>query len=345
MADYSNLLRGGGLSAAERPKKNKGKNRIFIFVTLCCAVLICIWIYLKITRSSTKPVTENKTVIVPENKKNEIPTTTGETPPVKSELKKTAVNLSISLKTLNEVKENLAQAEQAISKDEFVTAKQHSLKILESGLKEGDEYWEKASAILGEANTGIYMHDVPAPNKKLYTIQEGDSLIRIAKRFNTTVESIQKSNNLDQTNPIIFPGKTLYIYTGDWSVKVSKSKFRLYLFDGKSLFKVYRIGIGKQGRTPSGLFEISTKQKEPIWYNEGKAIPFGSKENVLGTRWMALKPTGDTNQNLRGYGIHGTWQPDSVGTQSSNGCIRMKNEEVEELYSILPYRTEVLIAD
>ena len=117
------------------------------------------------------------------------------------------------------------------------------------------------------------------------------------------------------------------------------------MYDGKNLFKVYKVGIGRQGRTPSGKFIIRTKQKEPIWYNEGKAIQYGSKENVLGTRWMALKPIGNTNQNLRGYGIHGTWQPETIGTRSSNGCIRMKNEEVNELFSILPYKTEVIISD
>jgi lipoprotein-anchoring transpeptidase ErfK/SrfK len=60
---------------------------------------------------------------------------------------------------------------------------------------------------------------------------------------------------------------------------------------------------------------------------------------------MALTPTGDTDKNLSGYGIHGTWLPETIGTESSNGCIRMKNEEVNELYSILPYKTEVTIED
>lgn len=342
MADYSNLFRGGGVSQAGRPKVKKGKNRILIFIILCCVALISIWLYQKVSGSSdTKKMAEVE--FVEEAKPL---TSTPITIPIETkttEVKKVAQKLSISPKTLLEVKEDLEKAKEAINKDEFVAAKNYALKILGSGLNEGDEYWEKAADILGEANTGIYINDVPAPNKKLYTIQDGDSLIRIAKRFKTTVEAIQKSNSLDPTNPTIFPGKTLYIYTGEWTVQISKSKFRLYLFDGKDLFKIYRIGIGKQGRTPIGIFEISTKQKEPIWYNEGKAIPYGSKDNVLGTRWMALKPIGETNKNLRGYGIHGTWQPETVGTKSSNGCIRMKNEEVDELFSILPYHTEVVI--
>ena len=64
---------------------------------------------------------------------------------------------------------------------------------------------------------------------------------------------------------------------------------------------------------------------------------------MLGTRWMSLKATGDTNKSLHGYGIHGTWKPETIGTKSSNGCIRMKNEEVNELFSIVPYNTPVKI--
>jgi len=45
------------------------------------------------------------------------------------------------------------------------------------------------------------------------------------------------------------------------------------------------------------------------------------------------------------YGIHGTIEPKSIGTQASEGCIRMLNEEVEELYSIVPVGTKVIIED
>jgi lipoprotein-anchoring transpeptidase ErfK/SrfK len=103
--------------------------------------------------------------------------------------------------------------------------------------------------------------------------------------------------------------------------------------------------VGRQGRTPSGTFKIAGKTLEPEWYYNGKTIPYGDKRNVLGTRWMALKPIKGTDPNLRGYGIHGTWMPETVGTQCSNGCIRMRNKEVEELFSILPYGTEIVIKD
>jgi lipoprotein-anchoring transpeptidase ErfK/SrfK len=45
------------------------------------------------------------------------------------------------------------------------------------------------------------------------------------------------------------------------------------------------------------------------------------------------------------YGIHGTIEPKSIGTQASEGCVRMLNKEVEELYSLVPVGTKVTIQD
>jgi lipoprotein-anchoring transpeptidase ErfK/SrfK len=49
--------------------------------------------------------------------------------------------------------------------------------------------------------------------------------------------------------------------------------------------------------------------------------------------------------SAKGYGIHGTVDPDSLGTQATSGCIRMLDKEVEELYTIVPNGTEVTIVD
>jgi len=59
---------------------------------------------------------------------------------------------------------------------------------------------------------------------------------------------------------------------------------------------------------------------------------------------MTLRATGDT-EDVRGYGIHGTWEPSSIGKAESAGCIRMRNEEVEELYSLIPNGTAVEIVE
>jgi lipoprotein-anchoring transpeptidase ErfK/SrfK len=89
-----------------------------------------------------------------------------------------------------------------------------------------------------------------------------------------------------------------------------------------------------------GTFKIIGKKKEPSW----NGFPFGHPENVLGTRWMRLTRISDNSNE--GYGIHGTAAPESIGTASSLGCLRMRNNEVEELYDFLPdNKVEVIIED
>ena len=233
----------------------------------------------------------------------------------------------------------------ALARQEYVSARDTAEAALNSGIGKSDPLWLKCVDLLGKANIGIISSNIPAPEKATYTIKSGDTLSAIANRFGTTIEAIQKSNGLNPANPTIYPGKTLRIFTGKWHMLVSKKEFRLYLYDGDRLFKVYSVGVGRQGITPTGTFKIAGKTVHPEWCYNGKTIPYGNKENVLGTRWMALKPTGNTDMTLRGYGIHGTWKPESVGTECSNGCIRMRNEDVEELFSLLPYGTKIEIKE
>ena len=352
MADYSNLFRGGGVSSPGRQKGQKGGKILFAFAALVLIVILIVWGIIANWGDDKPNDTEpdNSNIVKVDNTEPDLPDIKEvdlknkpkdpkdpKQPPVKKS--------SLSPRKLAEAEANFQKAMTAFAKDDFVKAREAAKLVIKSGLRKDERLWMRAADIIGKSNIGLFMTDVPSPEKELYTIKEGDNLITIAKRFGTTVEAIQKSNGMKPSNPIIFPGKTLYIYTGDWDIKVSKKHFRLYLYDGEELFKVYRIGIGRQGRTPTGTFKITTKQKEPVWYNEGRSIKYGDKENVLGTRWMALKPTGTTNTNLKGYGIHGTWEPETIGTESSNGCIRMKNEDVNELFSILPYYTKVAIKD
>ena len=177
----------------------------------------------------------------------------------------------------------------------------------------------------------------PAPEKKRYVIQHGDNLTRIARLKKTTVQALQRLNELPRTNPVIHPGDPLYYIEGLWSIKVSKSQYTLSFYLNDRLYRVYKVGVGRQDRTPVGVFEVLNKSREPTWAPPGREpLPYGHPENIIGTRWMGLKPIEGTDTSIRGYGIHGTIDPDSVGTPSSAGCVRLRNEEVEELFDFVP---------
>jgi hypothetical protein len=96
--------------------------------------------------------------------------------------------------------------------------------------------------------------------------------------------------------------------------------------DGYAL-KVYPVAVGTR-RTPSptGRFRIINRVVSPAYYHKGEVIPPG-KSNPLGNRWMGL--------NKKGYGIHGTNVPNSIGKAASHGCIRMAKRDVEELFDIV----------
>jgi len=167
------------------------------------------------------------------------------------------------------------------------------------------------------------------------TVKKGDSLEVISKRFKTTVDLIRKSNGLQ--SDLIHIGQKLRVFTGVISILVDKSLNTLTLQVNGEVVKVYAVGTGKEGSTPVGQFKIVNKIAEPPWHHEGKVYPYGDPENILGTRWMGF--------DFKGYGIHGTTQPDSVGSQSSAGCVRLRNEEVEELYKIVPVGTIVTVVE
>ncbi|HWR43751.1 L,D-transpeptidase family protein [Sporomusa sp.] len=121
------------------------------------------------------------------------------------------------------------------------------------------------------------------------------------------------------------------------SITVNLPSRTIELFSGNNLVKEYPIAIGKPSTpTPLGNFSIIYKEVNPAWYppdQKGKIVPSGP-ENPLGYRWMGI---------WSDYGIHGTNAPWSIGKVVSNGCIRMYEEDVEELFDKVSYGTPVQI--
>jgi lipoprotein-anchoring transpeptidase ErfK/SrfK len=164
----------------------------------------------------------------------------------------------------------------------------------------------------------------------------GDSLRKIAQKFGTTVELLQMSHRHAGAN--IRPGERFRVMTGKFSIVVDKSDNYLDLFLNDRFFKRYRVGTGQYNWTPTGTNQIVDRITQPAWYRpDGKVIPYGDPENLLGTHWLKL--------DIPGFGIHGTWEPDTIGKQSSAGCVRMLNDDVKELFTLVPVGTPVVIQD
>lgn len=108
----------------------------------------------------------------------------------------------------------------------------------------------------------------------------------------------------------------------------------LSLFAGAEFVKEYPIAIGKPSTpTPLGDFYIMNKEVDPDWYPpNGNAVVPSGPDNPLGYRWMGFLPL---------YGIHGTNAPWAIGLTVSNGCVRMLEPDVEELFEVVPYGAPV----
>jgi lipoprotein-anchoring transpeptidase ErfK/SrfK len=195
---------------------------------------------------------------------------------------------------------------------------------------------------LGALNVELVLTPLAMPGKVEHVVKSGESLEKIAKKYKTTVDSIQLGNGLANPN-MIKAGDRLLVLTGAFEIDVSTDKHTLLVALNDEFFKRYLVGTGKMDKTPKGTFVITEKIKEPVWWRpDGKEVPFGNPENILGTHWMTLRATGET-PDVHGYGIHGTWEDGSIGKAESAGCVRMLNREVEELFALIPSGTPVTI--
>jgi len=192
--------------------------------------------------------------------------------------------------------------------------------------------WQKK---IDDINIKLLFSPVITSKSVLYAIKPGDTLAKIAREFKTTTDLIKKSNNLSGDK--IIPGKKIKVWTEPFSILVDKSQNILILKSGEEIIKTYIVSTGKNNCTPVGSFKITSKLINPTWYKSGAVVPPGSAENVLGSRWLGI--------DLPSYGLHGTTEPQNLGRQVTQGCVRLSNPDVEELYTIIPIGTEVVIVD
>ncbi len=192
--------------------------------------------------------------------------------------------------------------------------------------------WQKKNENL---NIKLLFSPALTPKSTSYEIKSGDTLAKIAREFKTTVELIKKSNNLSEDK--ILPGKKIKVWNAPFNMLVDKSQNILILKTDDEIVKTYIVSTGANNSTPVGTFRIVNKLVNPTWYKAGAVVPASSPENVLGTRWLGF--------NLPGYGIHGTTEPQNLGKQVTQGCVRLSNQDVEELYAIVPIGTEITIVD
>ena len=110
-------------------------------------------------------------------------------------------------------------------------------------------------------------------------------------------------------------------------VVVSVPDRKLVVMENGAVLRVFPVAVGADvSPSPTGEFEIASRLTAPTYYHSGIVIPAGA-DNPLGPRWVGL--------NKKGYGIHGTNMPGSIGKAASHGCIRMRNLDIVQFFAMV----------
>ena len=174
-----------------------------------------------------------------------------------------------------------------------------------------------------------------------YTLKSGDVLVKVVKSEKLYVndQAIQKINGI--VNPTrIRAGQRIKLVRGPFDAIVTKGTYTLDLYHNGMFVKTYPIGLGQDGKTPVGKFMVKPGGRVPQapWTSQvGKVIYFGQPGYPLGTKgfWIGLQSAEVGTQDLPGFGMHGTNEPDSIGRDASSGCIRLLDEDIDELFGLM----------
>lgn len=169
-----------------------------------------------------------------------------------------------------------------------------------------------------------------------YTIASGDSLNHIARKFRRDGLMVEEGtlavlNRIHNKNSIR-AGQRIKVPVDPVHAIVEKRSYSLAVYVGKHLLRLYWIGHGINDKTPVTVFTVGAKKPQPPWTApDGIVYPYGHHKNILGEYWIQM-----SHEFKTGFGAHGTPEPETICTQSSDGCIRMFGPDIAEFFEIIP---------
>jgi lipoprotein-anchoring transpeptidase ErfK/SrfK len=110
-------------------------------------------------------------------------------------------------------------------------------------------------------------------------------------------------------------------------ILVSLTDRKLAVLENGKVIRTFPVSVGAAvSPSPTGEFQIVNRLSNPTYYHPGTVIPLGSG-NPIGPRWIGL--------SQKGFGIHGTNQPRSIGHAVSHGCIRLNNRDILQFFQMV----------
>jgi len=183
-----------------------------------------------------------------------------------------------------------------------------------------------------------------------YTFASGEVLVRVERKLalHVPTQILLKINGIARAETIR-AGQMLKVIQGPFHAIVDKSDFTMDIFLHRkgcepAYVKRLRVGLGKNGSTPVGLWRLrlGSKRNRAPWFpppsaDVQRSIQWGEPGYPLGKMgyWIGLEGIDENTSRYEGYGIHGTNDPSSIGRAASLGCIRLADADIDLVFSLL----------
>ena len=247
---------------------------------------------------------------------------------------KPAISISQIDQTLIEVGDALKETKDQAHDAAMLSAYRRLCALLEGPLPVTER--QRVIDVFHPITKELFLSSVHNEFASNYVAKGGDSFEKNAKNAGISVSRLTDLNNLTRGEKNLRLGQNLKLPKGAPRVVVSKTEFCASLYFGNNLVRQYIIAHGKNNNTPVGKVTIINMCLDPEKSARGTNDPV----TEMKLRWIGLsKFSGERG----GFGFHGTQYPDSIPGQTSKGCIRMRDEDVVELYDIVRPGNEVEI--
>jgi lipoprotein-anchoring transpeptidase ErfK/SrfK len=203
---------------------------------------------------------------------------------------------------------------------------------------------ELRSGMVGQKQTGLFAGLFGGTSSSMDLLPETRALDAALER--------KQARKPFKVKPEFEPQEVQFTGYSAGTIVIDTSARRLYLVESPFTARRYAIAVGKEGLQFKGTVAVGDKQEWPRWiptldmqkrepehYAQYKDGMPGGGDNPLGARAIYLYD-GKKDTHLR---IHGTIAPQTIGTSASNGCFRMINEHVMDLYRRVRIGTKVVI--
>lgn len=167
-----------------------------------------------------------------------------------------------------------------------------------------------------------------------HKVQPGDQLRVIARNYDVPWQYLARLNRVEPEQIRI--GETLKVIQGPFHAVVDISDKTLTVHAHGYYVCSFPVATGRDNATPTGEFPVLNKVENPTWYGPDAVVSANDPNNPLGEHWIDLG---------NGYGVHGTINPDSIGQAVSNGCVRLRPDDVALVYDLLTTNSKVLIRE